>query len=172
MIVVSDSGPLISLLKIDKLELLRDAYNQVFIPDSVFEELTSNLKFESEARQIEDCPFIIRKSASDLRSASMLRKAMGLDVGESDAIVLAEELSADLILMDELKGRSVARNIGLRVTGTIGLLATAFEEGLLTSDEIVACIEQFKASNRHVGADLYEWLMTLISAEDTSHSDR
>ena len=166
MLVISDSGPIISLLKINKITLLQEAYGQVVIPDAVFEELTSNPEYVQEARQVEERSFITHRSVGDARNVSLLRKGLGLDAGESEAIALAEELSADLLLMDEQKGRTVARNMGIAVTGTIGFLADCFDEGLLSQSDVEACIALLQANNRFIGAHLYEWLMEHIDGSN------
>lgn len=60
MIVVSDTTPVISLLKLNRLNLLKDLFQEVLIPEAVFRELTDNPKFQEEARQIRDCAFVKR----------------------------------------------------------------------------------------------------------------
>ena len=105
MIVVSDTTPLISLLKINRIDLLEKLFGDVLIPQAVFDELTVNERFRLEADEIRQKKFIVVKPVNNPESASILKRAAGLDQGESEAIVLSDELKADLLLMDEAKGK-------------------------------------------------------------------
>ena len=96
MIVVSDTTPLISLLKINRTDLLEKLFGDVLIPQAVFDE-----RFQLEADQIRQKKFIVVKPVNNPESVSILKRATGLDQGESEAIVLTDELKADLLLMDE-----------------------------------------------------------------------
>ena len=73
MIVVSDTTPLISLLKICKLDLLEKLFGEVLIPQAVFDELTIDARFQSEADQIKKEKFIIVKSVKNPESANILK---------------------------------------------------------------------------------------------------
>ena len=115
MIVVADTTPLISLMKMGKLRLVRQLFGEVQIPNAVYEELVSNSVFRSEAQQIQDSTFIKCVTVADEKSVSLLRRATGLDLGESEAIILSDTCCADLLLMDESKGRMVARQMGLHL---------------------------------------------------------
>ncbi len=159
MIVVSDTTPLISLLKIGRIDLLEKLFGQVFIPQAVFEELTRDERFEVEANQIRQKQFIIVKMVQNPKAASILKRATGLDQGESEAIVLTDELMADLLLMDEAKGRTVSSQMGLKIMGTIGLLMAAYEEKELTADEVKVCIEGLQNAGRHIGHRHYQMLL-------------
>lgn len=162
MIVVSDTTPLISLLKIGKINLLEKLFGQVLIPDAVFAELTSNEKFQLEAVQIRQAKFVIVKSVANPSTVSLLRRATGLDQGESEAIVLTDESKADLLLMDEAKGRSVSAQMGLKIMGTIGILMAAYEEKALTEDEIKECIAGLQRAGRHIGQKHYQALLNKL----------
>lgn len=159
MIVVSDTTPLISLLKINSIDLLEKLFGRVLIPEAVFNELTVDKRFMSEAEQIRRRQFIAVKSVQNPESANILKRATGLDQGESEAIVLTDELNADILLMDEAKGRAVSSQMGFKVMGTIGILMAAYEEKELTADEVRKCIEDLQNAGRHIGQKHYQMLL-------------
>lgn len=163
MIVVSDTTPLISLLKIDRIDLLEKLFGQVLIPQAVFEELTADERFKLEADQISSKQFIIVKAVQNSESASILKRATGLDQGESEAIVLTDELNADVLLMDEAKGRAVSSQMGLKIMGTIGILIAAYEEKELTADEVKWCIEGLQNAGRHISQKHYQMLIDKLN---------
>lgn len=124
MIVVSDTTPLITLMKIGHLDLLEKAFGEIQIPEAVYTELTSNPRFQTEISQIQNCPFIHIQKISDERSVNLFRRVTGLDIGESEAIILSDDIHADLLLIDEVKGRQVAEQMGIKYTNE-SLLAKA-----------------------------------------------
>ena len=162
MIVVSDTTPLISLLKINRLELLERLFGDVMIPTAVFDELTVDKRFRTEADQIRQKSFIVVKPVNNQESASVLKRATGLDQGESEAIVLTDELEADLLLMDEAKGRTVSNQMGLKIMGTIGILMVAYEEQVLTADEVRECVDGLQRAGRHIGQRHYQMLLNRL----------
>lgn len=87
MIAVSDSGPLISLMKAEQLDLLRKLYHEILIPEAVYCELTSHEKYTDEANEIRNCAFIRVVSVQDRKAVDVLQKVSGLDPGESEAII-------------------------------------------------------------------------------------
>ena len=159
MIVVSDTTPLISLLKINRIDLLEKLFGDVLIPQAVFDELTVDERFRLEADQIRQTKFIAVKPVNNPESANILKRATGLDQGESEAIVLTDELKADLLLMDEAKGRNVSAQMGIRIMGTIGILMAAYEEQELTSDEVRECVDGLQRAGRHIGQRHYQMLL-------------
>ena len=162
MIVVSDTTPLISLLKINRLDLLKKLFGDVLIPQAVFDELTDDERFRLEADQIREKKFIVVKPVNNPESTNILKRATGLDQGESEAIVLTDELKADLLLMDEAKGRNVSAQMGLRIMGTIGILMVAYEEDELSSDEVRECIAGLQHAGRHIGQRHYQMLLSRL----------
>ena len=125
MIVVSDTTPLISLLKIGRLDLLEKLFGIVYVPQAVYRELTIDERFSDEAEQIDKSTFVIVKEVTNMGAVNVLKRATGLDQGESEAIVLSDEMNADILLMDEMKGRKVSEEMGIKVMGTIGVLMVA-----------------------------------------------
>lgn len=162
MIVISDTTPLISLMKVGRLGLIEQLFGEVQIPEAVYTELIGNPLFSEEAQQIQNNPFIKHVVIDDIKSVDLLRRATGLDKGESEAIILSDTCHADLLLMDEIKGRQVAKQMGLHLMGTVGMLRVAYEEKLLTYEDIVECIEALRANNRHISDRLFRQLLESI----------
>lgn len=79
-------------------------------------------------------------------------------VGTDAAIILADEMNSDVLLMDERKGRQAAKKLGIRITGTIGILTQAFDEGILTKEDVERCIERLKESGIRISEKLYQRL--------------
>ena len=164
MIVVSDSTPLITLMKAEQLEILRGLFGDVLIPDAVFREVTTNEKFKDEADLIRNCAFIKVVSVGDVERVNMLQRATGLDRGESEAIVYADENNADILLIDEEAGRKVAQNMNLPISGSIGVLVKAVQIGLISVDEGLQAIVKIRKANRHVSDRLLHFAENAMQA--------
>ena len=159
MIVVSDTTPLISLLKINRIDLLEKLFGEVLIPEAVFNELTIDERFQLEANQIRQKKYITVKPITNLNAVNLLKRATGLDQGESEAIILTDEYNEDLLLMDEAKGRTVSTQMGLKIMGTIGILMAAYEERQLTANEVRECISGLQREGRHISNKHYQLLL-------------
>ena len=121
MIVISDTSCVTNLLAIGEESLLERLFTEVVIPEAVWRELR---------REHAQLPGFIRIAAvRDVGAARNLASDL-LDEGEAEAIVLAEELAADYLLMDETAGRAVATQRGLRV---LGVLRRAKDRGLIAA---------------------------------------
>lgn len=130
MIVISDTSPISALFRIGKLDLLETLFGQVILPKMVWNEL-QQLAWGYDSSQIAQLSWVIIQSASPCNFLSHLQ--LNLDPGEAEAIALAKELNADLLLIDELKGRKLALTEGLQVVGLLGVLLRAKQQGLLPS---------------------------------------
>jgi uncharacterized protein len=123
VIVVSNASPIISLGAVGRLELLSQLFGEISIPRAVLEEVRS-----VDLRVVD---WVIPTSLK----GDFVPRALEaeLDRGESEAIALAVELRADLLLMDERRGRQIASRFGLKLLGTLGVLVEAKRSGLLTA---------------------------------------
>ena len=165
MLVISDTTPIISLLKINRLGLLSDMFEEIIIPDAVYQELTGNSKYMDQAKTISESSFIKTVEVPNDDIVKLLQRATGLDKGESEAIILADEMKADLLLMDELQGRNVAKKMGIQITGTIGLLMEAYCVGMMDKKAILTCIEDLKRTKRFIDESLYQELIRIVDEE-------
>lgn len=162
MIIVSDTTPIITLSKIERLDLLQKLFENIMIPRAVYDELTSNSQFQEEAKVIADAEYIKVVEVEDSKAVELLQRATGLDLGESEAIIYTNSYKAGLLLIDEIKGRKVAKQMGISVMGTIGVLMTAYDEKFISSHKIKEYIETMKNVGRHISDKLYAQLLDLI----------
>ena len=129
MIVISDSSPIRALHHLGLLSLCHELYGTVIIPHTVQQELR-NPTTTCPAIEITDYPHF------EIRSTQAHPPSLGipsdLDAGETEAIALAIELRADLLLMDERKGANSARHLGLPTIGVFGLLLEAKRQNRIT----------------------------------------
>jgi hypothetical protein len=133
MLVASNTSPISNLAIIGRLDLLRSQFREIWIPDAVQSEL-DRLSHPAALKEIQQAlphGWIKRQSLREDKIARLL--ATALDPGEAEAIALALELSADLILLDERDARSAAERVGLRITGVLGVLLRAKKVGKIQS---------------------------------------
>ncbi len=126
-VVVSDTSPLRALAHLGHLEWLNDLFDQVFLPPAVAFELRQPPP-AFQPLEVSTWPYLqVRAPHNAARVAELLSM---LDAGEAEAIALAEELRAEVVLIDELAGREVARRSGFTVVGTLGILLEAKQRGV------------------------------------------
>ncbi len=130
MIVVADSSPLIAMGRIGRLDILHTFFGQLLLPDAVWQEVVEAEREKPGSSDIAAASWIERRTVKDSAWVNLLKHDLG--AGEAEAIVLAREIGAGLVLMDERLGRSAARSLGLNVVGLIGVLIEARNRGLIT----------------------------------------
>jgi len=150
--VVVNSTPLVAFWSIGRLDILRDLFGEILIPPAVREEFLSS---EKEARRK-----VLRESSwirvVPLENPNRAAAYAGLDEGESQVLVLAEEQNAALVLVDERKARRYAEILKLPLSGTLGVLLLAKEE------EIVSAVSPLLKALREVGLYLHEDLVEYV----------
>lgn len=154
MYIVSNTTPIIALLKINKIELLEALFNKIIIPEAVYNEVVCKNSEQDEIKQFIKCKFIKKKTVKNELAVKLMRNQVGLDAGESEAIVLADENKESILIMDELKGRRVALEMGLKVTGTLGILLKAKQKGLVKS--LKPLLDEMIEKNIRIGSNLYK----------------
>ncbi|MDJ0708073.1 MAG: DUF3368 domain-containing protein [Leptolyngbyaceae cyanobacterium MO_188.B28] len=133
MIVVNDTAALSSLAIAGQLSLLKQLYNTVIIPQAVADELAKASSDDSGIGAIPTLSWIEIRQASNSSMVNTLQEQQDLDTGDAEAIILALELGAERILMDERLSRQAAIKIGLPITGILGILVAAKIEGLISA---------------------------------------
>jgi predicted nucleic acid-binding protein len=152
MIIVSDTTPIISFLKINGLDILQKMYGTIVIPSAVYNEIISNKAFPAETEIIKNCQFIILKNIQNDIEVEALSNS--LDKGESEAIILFEDLKADLLLVDERKARSIAKDRGITIVGTLGILIEAKRIGYVK--ELRPLLETLISNNIRINKALFD----------------
>ena len=130
--MVSNSSPLIALAKIGKLYILKELFGEVIIPKAVWDEVVVKGKGKPGAEEVEKAEWIKVRDVRDKLSVEVLKGE--IEIGEAEAIILAKELNADLLIMDESIPRVIAESIGLRVIGSLAILYIAKKRGLIRDD--------------------------------------
>ncbi len=165
MIVVSDTTPIISLLKAGQLELLQKLYKIVLMPTAVYRELTENTKYIKEAEKIKEADFLRTITVKNIKAVNVLRSVTGLDVGESEALIVYDEQKADILLMDERKGRSVAKQLKVRHIGTVGILMLAYDKGFIQAEGVKKCLDAMILNEIRLDEKIYNIVMEHIGLD-------
>ena len=130
MIVVSNTTPLIGLASIQRFELLREIFGELIIAQAVYDEaVVAGREVGGAKREVSTATWIKTINVKDRLAVDVLLDE--LDLGEAETIVLARELGADWVLMDEKKGRRKLTQLGLQKIGTLGILLKAKQVGLI-----------------------------------------
>ena len=131
MIVVSDTSPINNLAAINQLHLLQQLYGTVLIPEAVYQELTDPDFPVAGAKEVQTFTWIQIRAIEDRTMLKALSSE--LDPGEAEAIVLALEMKAEQVLIDERRGRMIAARLNLHYTGILGVLVEAKSQGFIST---------------------------------------
>ena len=131
MIIVTNTTPLIGLAMLGRFELLQQLFGEIYIAQAVYDEaVVGGREIGGAKYEILSASWIHTIKVKDRLAVEVLLDE--LDLGESETIVLAHEIHADWVLMDEKKGRRKLDQLGLRKIGTVGILLKATEVGLIS----------------------------------------
>ncbi|HMG76850.1 MAG TPA: DUF3368 domain-containing protein [Pyrinomonadaceae bacterium] len=144
--IVADSTCLIGLERIDRLDLLSELFEPVVIPPEVAREFGVSLAW--------------LKVESPANDALMMSLKLLIDQGEAEAIALGYEKHWR-VLLDDRQARAVAKQMGLRIIGTVGALVLAKQQSMIPS--LRTLLAQLEAHNFYLSADLREEALRLVN---------
>ena len=150
MVVISDSTAITNLYQIKLLMVVKQLYGEIFIPEGVYQELSN---FSDQKELIDQSDWI---KICKIKDQNLLNELLEeLDRGEAEAILLAIESRSDLLIIDERKGRQVAKQYGLRLIGILGVLINAKEKGIIPA--VKSCMDELvDKAGFYVSKELYE----------------
>ena len=148
MTVVSNASPLITLSKVGLLQVLLALFGKVVVATEVFHEVTVAGAGRPGANDVRGVPWIEVKNFSNATRFTQWRSQYGLGAGETATILLTQELSANLALIDERTARGLATSLGINVMGCIGILESAARRNLVT--DLRGTYQQLLASGTYI----------------------
>ncbi|MDR0873896.1 MAG: DUF3368 domain-containing protein [Prevotellaceae bacterium] len=155
MIIVCDTSPIVALAIINELPLLDKIFDNVLIPQTVFNELTVGDKPQAEKLYVWAKDKICAATDKHLfQTYNMI-----LDAGESEAMTLYWEKNSDFLLIDERKGRKIAKYNNIKIIGTLGILLLAKQKGYI--NEIKPMLDILQTSSIRIAENLYQKALVL-----------
>jgi predicted nucleic acid-binding protein len=149
--VVCDASTLIALARIGQLEILARTGSRVVISREVYEEVVVRGVGKPGATEVREASWIETNEVTDHSMVARFRVA--LHAGESEAIALAKEIDADLIILDDEEARDTAQSEGLNVVGLLAFLVMAKERG--TTEQVQPLLDVLKQQGFFMSDELY-----------------
>ena len=154
MIIVANTTPIISLASIGRLDLLEKLFGKIIIAQAVYDEIKAKRHYAYY--EIDKADFIeIRQIQGYLYKDFLLKE---LDLGEAETIILAKELNADFVIIDENLGYKIASSSGLSVVRTLAILLKAKEKGFIT--ELKPLLDDMILKGRWYSTNVYRAFLT------------
>jgi len=148
MIIVANTTPIISLASIGRLDILEKLFGKVIIPEAVYQEIKAKPGYGYE--QV-DASFIEVRAIQGLLYKDFLLTQ--LDSGEAETIILAKEVNADFVIIDENLGYRIANNAGLTAIRTLSLLLKAKEKGHI--EQVKPLLDEMITKGRWYSSAVY-----------------
>ena len=156
MVVISDTTTITNLIQIDLLYILSELYGEILIPEAVYLELS---EFEGHQQIIDSSDWIEVVKIAESRVLNELIEI--IDIGEAEAIVLSIELKPNYLIIDELKGRRIAKEYNIEIIGLLGILMLSKKEGLV--EMVKPYLEKLKNDiGFRISEKLYEYILAEV----------
>ena len=166
-IVISDTTAITYLAKIKALYLLKSLFKIIYIPEAVYDELTRQGDHIPGSKEVKTLPWIKVEKVRDIEKFASKFK-IPLHEGELQAICLALQKNADLLIMDERDGRQEATNQGLRITGMLGIFLKAKENNLIPA--VRPFMDKLRLTNFKLKPELYTAVLKKAGELEQSNS--
>ncbi|MDF5719309.1 MAG: DUF3368 domain-containing protein [Rhizonema sp. PD37] len=161
MKVIVNATPLIALSLINQLELLNKLFDQVFVPLAVYQEVVIQGSGQPGSAELASIKWIQVQAP---RTSSIIEPLLlGLDKGELQVLLLAQEIQADWVIIDERLGRRIARAMNLPVKGTVGIMLAAYHAGLVSKTQALEAIQQLRKQGIRISSQVITWFETELS---------
>lgn len=131
MTVVCNTSPITNLSAIAQLNLLHQLYGEILIPQAVYDELTALPNPVPGTMEVQTLLWIRVQKVMDQLQVAKFRRTV--DAGEAEVLSLALEVSAERVLIDDAAGRAIALELGLTITGVLGVLLMAKQRQLIVA---------------------------------------
>jgi predicted nucleic acid-binding protein len=153
--VICNTGPIIGLMSISRLDLLCELFQKVFIPQAVYDELCAkSITHQTDIRQIKEYVGSGKLKLYKVENQKMVKAMYGrLHFGELEVLVGAKEKNIEIAIIDDLSARKMANELLIDTIGIIGILYLAKREGLI--DNIKKELDKLRESGYYISDKLY-----------------
>lgn len=161
MKAIVDATPLIALSLVGRLTLLREMFDEVIVPATVYDEVVVQGRGRPGAQELAQADWLqVVPFDADATIEPLL---LELDAGELSVLLLAQQLQPDWVIIDERLARRVAQAMGLPVKGTLGVLLAAVWAELLSPREALEILDRLLSAGIRVSPRWQSWFRSEVS---------
>lgn len=175
--VVSNSSPLIYLAKIGRLNLIKNVYGKIWIPEAVFHETVTQGKILkiTDASIIEEAvgKWILKEKISSETDSkyAFLNENNKIGLGEKQALRLCKQLNADIFIADDKEARRVSRILKIKSIGTCGILVQAHRKGLISTNEAEQILDDLIKAKFRIDPTVYRSIIKKLRKTKTTQKN-
>ncbi len=159
--VIVNSTPLIALCHVNRLDVLKELYGEVTIPQAVYDEISVKENSVCKKTVDEALEWIHVQKIQNIMAKAMFKSQ--LHDGEVEVMILAKEQDADIVIIDDQNAKKYAKYLGLPVTGTLGILIRAKQEGYIA--ELKPILDVMVQNGIYIKTGLIEHCLELVGEE-------
>jgi predicted nucleic acid-binding protein len=155
MKIVSNTSPIIFLAKLEIFDLIKKKFKKVLLPEEVYSELINNKNY------IKNIQYIISfRNLFEIKKVKKLNEYnLDLHKGEKEALVLAIQENAELILLDDFKARTFAKIHNLKVMGTLGVILSFLKSEIIDFHDFEKLLQNLISHNFRIDIKLYNYVL-------------